>query len=265
MQENNTRLVDESLIYEPVKNTFLLSWEWMKLNKQFIAMTLGIYVLFNLVGISFVATMFAIVMQIYIGRIFYESMDISTYVDAIKKSNAEKLLSKNIAPAIGGYLGWIVLMTMVMLVVVVFVSSTYDISTLDLQSLKTVQDIEANIDILIPFFIAMSIPALVIMLVLLYIKPLVDANIVMSHTFKEGFLAVFTSFSADLWRKSLRGDYFYYVSKLGIVMMLMMFPFALLVSVIGINILTYIIMFVLLYISNIIMTVASMMLKRMVE
>jgi len=265
MQKTNTRLVDEALIYDPVKNTFLLGWEWIVINKEFTAMALGIYILFNIVGISFLATIVAIMLQIYIGRIFYTSSSITTFIDTIKASNQEKLFKETVSPAIGAYLGWTALMFLVGLLVVLFVSSMQDLSTLQLETLQHSEDIEANMKIIEPLLMALGVPFLLMMLVLLYIKPLVEANITMSHTFKEGFLAVFSSFSFALWRKAMRRDYLSYVVKLDFILMVMLLPIVFIVSLIGLNILTYIMIFVFLYMVNIMMAIGSMMLRRMVE
>ena len=265
MQENTTRLVDEALIYEPVKNTFLLGWEWIVINKEFTAMALGIYILFNMVGVSFLATIFTIMLQIYIGRIFYTSGNITTFIDTIKASNREKFLKETVAPAMGAYLGWTVLMFLVGLIVVLFISTVQDLSTLQLETLQSAEDIEANMKIIEPLLMALGIPSLLMMLLLLYIKPLVEANITMSHTFKEGFLAVFSSFSFDLWRKVMRSDYFIYVLKLDFILMVMFLPIVFVVSLIGLNILTYSMILVFLYMVNIMMAIGSMMLRRMVE
>ena len=262
MQENNNRLVDEALVYEPVKNTFLLGWEWIILNKPFTAMALGIYILFNIVGVSFLATVFAIVIHIYVGRIFYTSNNITTFVDTIKGATREKLLKDTLAPALGAYLGWTLLMFISGLVLLLLVLNIHDISVLNLQ---TPEDIEANMEILKPLLMGFSIPLFSIMLLLLYVKPLVEANITFSHTFKEGFSAVFTIFSLVLWRKVMRSDYFFYVLKLNFLLILMMLPIGFLVNVIGLNLLTYMMIFILLYVVNIIMAMASMMLRRIVE
>lgn len=261
MQTNNRRLVDEALEYEAVKNTFLLGWEWIALNKSFTAMALGIYVIFNIFGVSFLATIFAIMIHIYMGRIFYTSNNIGMYVDAIKTSDTEKLLKGTFPPALGAYLGWTLLMLILGFMVLLFVSSMHDLSTLNVQ---TAEDIEANIETLKPLLLAFAMPFSFLMLILLYIKPLVESNITVSKTFKEGFLAVFSTFSFALWRKSLRRDYFFYVLQLDVLLLIILLPIGFLVSLLGLNMVTYILVFIGLYLVNIFMAIASMMLRRMV-
>ena len=265
MQRNNKRLVDEALTYEPVRNTFLLGWEWISINKAFTAMALGIYILFNILGVSFLATVFAITLQIYIGRIFYASNNITSYIEQIKESTREKLLKDTLIPSFGAYLGWTLLTFIVGFLILLFILNTNDISTLNLEALQTPEAIEANMETLKPLLMAFAMPLFFLILLVLYIKPLVESNITLSRTFKEGFSAVFTAFSLDLWRKAMRRDYFFYVLKLDILLIGMMLPVAFLLSLIGLNLLTYILIFILLYIINIITAIASMLLRRMVE
>ena len=265
MQENNRHLVDEALTYEPIRNTFLLGWEWISINKEFTAMALGIYILFNILGVSFLGTVFAIIIQIYIGRIFYTSNDITSYVDTIKQSTREKLLKDTLAPSFGAYLGWTFLTFIIGLLVLLFILNIHDLSSLNVEALQTSEAIEANMELLKPLLMAFSMPLSFLILLVLYIKPLVDANITLSRTFKEGFSSVFTTFSLELWRKAMRSDYLFYVLKLYMLLIGMMLPIGFLLSLIGLNLLTYILIFILLYIINIIMAIASMLLRRMVE
>ena len=265
MYTNNKSLVDEALIYEPIKNTFLLGWEWITVNKAFTATALGIYILFNLLGVSFLATIFTIMIQIYIGKIFYGSIGITEFVESIKTSTREKLVKDSFFPAFGAYLGWTLLMFIIAVLLLLLVLNQQDISALELSNLQTPEAIEANIDILKPILFSLAMPSFVLMLIVLYIKPLVEANIIMSQTFKEGFSAVFTIFSFELWKKAMRSDYFTYVLKLNLILIVLSLPLGLLVTLMGLNILTYIVVFVFLYVINIIMAIGSMMLRRMIE
>jgi len=111
-----------------------------------------------------------------------------------------------------------------------------------------------------------GIPLLLVLLVFSYVQPLVQSNIVMANNFKEGFLAVFTVFSANVWRSAMQGSYFKYISVYGIIILLSMVLFAFLFSVFAtIPILNIFILIVFVYIFSIMMAVSAVMARRIVE
>ncbi len=68
MYENNNRLlVDEAIAFEPIKNTFRLGWEFVKLNQQFTITAMIIFILLNLlVTIQVVSFIFMVLSAIFV-------------------------------------------------------------------------------------------------------------------------------------------------------------------------------------------------------
>ena len=270
MYENNTQnsdrwLIDEALSSEPIKNTFRLGWEFITLNPTFTLTAIVILIVLNLLGTIPVASLifmvlsavFSLVIQIHVGKTFYGSENIKNYIHEIKESSVDKLLTRHVATAFGAYMGWVLLL-LLFLILFGFVGSSMGI--LNEQMNQT--DIANAV-------ITLGIPMLIIALLLSYVQPLVQANIIMANNFQEGFKAVFTLFSADVWRLAFHSSYFKYVAGFGLVVILVIFFFAFIIGVLtnltGLIMLGNILMVILMYISMLIMAVGSMMAKRLVE
>jgi len=258
IQNNETRLIDEALASEPVKNTFRLGWEFIKLNKTFTLTAMIIFIVLNIFGMIPVASfifmfllgIFALVIQIHIGKIFYESKDIKNYIIEIKESSLDKLLTEHVATAFGAYMGWFVLA----LVLMFFFSAIAS-------SIGIVNELNG--------LVILSIPILIVALFISYIQPLVQANVIMANGVKEGFKAVFTLFSTHLWGLAFQSSYFKYVAIFGLISILLLFLSSFIVGLVtnlsGMPIIANVLMLILMYIFMIIMAVGSMMAKRIVE
>ena len=132
MQENNTRLIDEALGSEPLKNTFRLAWEFVSLNPKFILTVMGIFIVLNILGslpvLSLVfmvmAGTFGISFQIYVGRTFYGTQDIESYVKEIKESRIDEMLTRHLGAAFGSYIGFILLLILFSFIVAIMLNSS---------------------------------------------------------------------------------------------------------------------------------------------
>lgn len=263
MQKNNLRLIDEAISFEPIKNTFRLGWEFIILNKQFTLTLISVLILLTLLGyipvigfiFSLFSSAFALAIQIYVGRLVYETENIETFVSEINSAQGETLIQRYFAPAMGAYMGWMVLgIALVMIMGLMLKGMSISESTLN------------NSAELISVLSTVGLPLLLVVLLFSYVQPLVQANIIMANNFKEGFFAVMTIFSADVWRKSMQGAYFNYMVKLGILVLAMGFLFGFLFALVAvIPILNILVMLLFVYVFMIIMSVAAMMAKRLVE
>jgi hypothetical protein len=264
-QNSDTRLVDEALASEPIKNTFRLGWEFIVLNQKFTLTAMVIFVVLNLFGMIPIASLifmvlsavFGLVIQIHVGKTFYESQDIKSYINEIKESSIDKLLTQHVATAFGAYMGWVALLLLLILLFG-FVGGSMGIINEHMN--------EAD------FFnalVKLGLPMLLIVLILSYVQPLVQANIIMANGLQEGFKAVFTLFSTDIWGKALQSSYFKYVAGFGLAIILLLFFFAFIVGMLtavsGLTIVGNILMVLLMYIFMLIMAVGSIMAKRTVE
>lgn len=263
MQENNMRLIDEAISFEPIKNTFRLGWEFIIVNKQFTLTLITVLILLTLLGFlpvvgfifSLFSSAFALAVQIYIGRLVYETDNIETFVSEIKTAKGEALIQRYFAPAMGAYMGWMLLAVGVITLMGLMLGGIgINESTLN------------NSAELIATLSTIGLPVLIIVLLLSYVQPLVQSNIIMANTFKEGFFAVMTLFSADVWRKAMQGVYFNYMAKLGLLVLALSFLFGVLFAFFAvIPILNILLMLLFVYLFMIIMSVAAMMAKRLVE
>ena len=265
IQMNEKQLIDEALALEPIKNTFRLGWEFVVLNRQFTLTAMLFFIVLNLFGtipilaliFMVFSTVFTLVIQIYVGQTLYYSENIKSYITKIENSRLDNSLTAYIAPAFGAYMGWISLGIMF-----VFLFS------LTAGTMGLISENMNESDLLNLIF-QLGLPLLLIFLIFSYVQPLVQANIIMSKSFREGFRAVFTLFSIDLWRKSFQKAYFSYVAIFGTLLMAMillaLFILGTLGSLIGLSFLMNILLLGLMYIFMIMMAVGSVMAKRIIE
>lgn len=260
MHENNTALLDEALYEEPVKNTFRLSWEFISLNRQFTFTAMSLLLLLNILSLFLgvlamvVSGIFSLTIQIYVAKLIYSSQDIGSFIEESKKSKVESAVSQNASVASGAYLGWITLL-IIFLVVLVFTLKTMG---LPLENVKTMDDFQ-------PIINAIIFPLIILLLLLTYIHPLVQANINMAKDFREGFLAVFTVFSLTMWRESFQSKYPKYILSLMGIVLVGAFILAFIISIPGINLLASFIVVVVMYMYMVMISIAAMMGKRMIE
>ncbi len=260
MQENNMRLIDEAISFEPVKNTFRLGWEFITLNKKFTMSAIVVLLVLSLLGsiplvgfiFSVFSSAFALAVQIYAGRLVYETDHIETFVDDVHQIDGQKLIERHFAPALGAYMGWMVMALLFIGLVSLFLGSTNMSAT--------------NNTELIALLSTVGIPLLIVILIFSYVQPLVQSNIVMSNDFKEGFLAVFTILSANVWRRAMQGSYFRYISVYGLIVLVAMFLFGFIFAIFSaIPILNIFILIVFVYVFSIMMTVSAVIARRIVE
>ena len=270
MQENTQqnrdfRLIDEALASEAIKNSFRLGWEFITLNQKFTLTAIVIFVLLNILGMipmialifMVLSAVFGLALQIHIGRTFYLTNSIQTYIDEIEDSSLEAVLNRYSATAFGAYMGWVLLLV-IFLVLFSVVGGSMGILNENMN----------ESDFLNALFL-LGFPLMLVALILSYVHPLVQANIIMANSFKEGFRAVFTIFSINLWRLSLQKSYFKYVAIFGTVIILLLFIFAFFIGLIttltGLAIVGNILLMVCMYVFMIMMSVGSMMAKRIVD
>lgn len=263
MHESQTRLIDEAIADEPIKNTFRLGWEFITLNKTFTFSIISLLVILSLLGqlpvvgfiFMFLFSVLSLAVQIYAGRLVYESDHIESFVHEVKVAKGEKALQRYFAPAVGAYSGWLLLGIALVLVLSLFIGS-----------MGVNESMINNNAALIALLAKVAIPVLLVALVFSYVQPLVQANIVMSNSFKEGFFAVMTLFSAQVWSDAFQARYFNYMALLGLIVLLVSFLFGFLFTFFGaIPIINIIVVMLFVYMFMIIMSVAAMMARRIVE
>jgi len=259
MEVEKRRLIDEVLEDEPIKNSFRIAWEFVVLNKNltFTAMSMLLFLNIASLFLGFLATVLAGVMsvaiQIYVGRLFYESENINTFVEKTKKAKFETILSSNIFTALGAYLGTITLLFGTIFLMAFTVQSMgINLETLQLEELLEIIS-------------KLIIPIGVVALLVSYLHPLVQSNIALSTTFKEAYRAVFTIFSPSLWSRAFQGAYFKYVSLFILIIASILFLLSLLLVLPGINLLANFIVIVVMYLYMIVVAVASMVARRVTE
>lgn len=260
-QNSDIRLIDEALSSQPIKNTFRLGWEFIKLNQQFNISMIIIFIVLELFAtipkfsllFTLLSAVFSLLIQIYVGKIFYKSRDIKEYIDAIEDSTIDKLLKKDIGTAFGAYLGWMVL-TIFLILLFGFIGRSLGIINLYMSQ----SDMVDILPIIAPIIIFIT-----------YIQFLVQANIILLNSFKEGFKEVFRLFSPSLWHLAFQSSYFKYVALLGLVIISSFLLFSFIIGIItafsGLAIIGNILMVILIYIFMIIISIGFMMARRVVE
>jgi len=265
MENSERRLIDEALETQPIKNTFRLAWEFITLNRNFTFTLMGVFIALHLLGMIPIlalvfmvfAGVFGLAIQIYIGKIFYQTADIHSYLDKIEKSKIDMVSYTSIAPAFGAYIGGLVFLFLMAFLFGVVANS-----------MGLIHEGMSESD-LIKMIASLGMPMILTLLVLLYLQPLVQANIILAKNFNEGFKAVFTIFSPNLWRDAFHKAYFSYVVILGIIVLSTIFIVATFLNVIasmsGLGLFLHILLLGCLYVFMVIMAVGSVMAKRIVE
>jgi len=265
MQENNRRLIDEAIEGEPVKNSFRLLREFIMLNKTFTLTAIGIFILLNVLGsIPVIALIFAVLagiygisLQIHAGRTLYGTESIDTFLAEIESSKINEVLSRHVSTASGVYVGWMLLM-MLLLLILGF--------ALSFSGAVTQKMDEAAVLMALTQF---SGPIILIALLFSYVQPLVHSNILLANSFGEGLKAVFTLFSKDVWRSAMQKVYFVYIAKIGIVVGILLVVIVgittTVVTIPGVGLIFMILILALMYLLMIYMSFVSMMARRMVE
>jgi len=210
--------------------------------------------------------------QIYISKLIYETENINTFIDEIQKSKLENIFSKHIFVAMGAYLGTIFLFLMLSFLISFVIKSMgidlvsvlayfFDFNT-DTLGVELQQVTPSEVTQFLQVFV---FPLFIGFLWMSYIHPLVESNIARSSNFKEGYRAIFTFFSLNLWKKALQANYFKYIFSLLFIVVLGLLFFGVILTIPGINILASFVIVIVMYFYMVIMAIASMMARRMVE
>jgi hypothetical protein len=259
------RLIDEALSSEPIKNTFRLGWEFITLNRKFTLTAVVIFILLNILGmIPFIAlifmvlsAVFGVALQIHMGRVLYVSKDIKEYIEEIHDSTLEAILNRYTATAFGAYMGWI-LMLMLVVILISLVGGTTGLINQNMS--------EAD---LLNLLLLLGFPFIIVALLFSYVHPLVESNIIMAEGFTAGLKAVFSIFSIELWRLSFQKSYFKYISIFGVIMLVILFTGAFLIglftSLTGLAMLGNILLMLLMYFFMVMMSIGAMMARGIVE
>ena len=259
MQEDSRRLIDEAISFEPIKNTFRLSWEFVILNKKFTLTAMSMLLLLNLLTMflgllaMFASGILSMAIQIYISRLIYQTENIETFIAESKESKLETIVSKYSFTAMGAYFGTITLLLIFLALLTLLIQNL----GVDLENIK----LEELVVRLQPF----ALPMVLFTLAISYIYPLVESNIALSRDFKEAYRAVLTLFSPTLWRKTFHREYFRYISLLLLMVGAGMLFFGVLITIPVINIFSGFIIVIVMYLYMVLMSVTSMMARRVVE
>ena len=265
-EREERRLIDEALASEPIKNTFRLSWEFLRLNKQLTLTVMALLLVLSLLGmtIPMVGVIFTVLssalsisMQIYIGRLVYESQDIQQFVSQIKVAKGEHILKAFFSPAMGAYMGWMVL-SLLFLVMIGSIAGAIGVPQINLEESLALQ----NEKEIMEFLSVIAIPTLLLFLLLLLIQPLIQFKIIKAESFNQGFFAVMSFFSLKAWRRAFRWSYLRYIFSIFGIAMLYMVGLFLLMTIPMVNYIAIILGF---YIWMILLSVASVMVERILE
>jgi hypothetical protein len=263
MQENNTRLIDEALGSDPIKNTFRLGWEFVTLNKKFTYISLAIVVGMHLLSrldpsIGFFLMLmygfYMIAVQIEVGRVIHSTQNIETFVADVEAIDVSKVLKGHGERIIGSVIGWslvylgvMVFFVLVGFMIYLFVGNMNEVLALVL------------------------IPTVALLLLVAYLQPLIQAKVALSSNLEESMFAVFSIVKPELRIRAFRKSYFKYVASL--LFVLLAIPFALTTihsiglfsSIVFLNEILSILLPIAVYIATVIMAVGYMMAARMVE
>ena len=265
-EAQNSRLIDEALASEPIKNTFRLSWEFLSLNRQFTLTVMALLLILSLLGMTIpvvgaiftvLSSALSISMQIYIGRLVYESQDIQQFVSEVKIAKGEDILKKFFSPSIGAYMGWMVL-SLLFLVVIGFIAGVIGVPQVNLEETMVLK----NEKEIMEFLSVIAIPTLLLFLLFLLIQPLIQFKIIKADNFNQGFFAVMNFFSLKVWRRAFRWSYIRYVFAVFGIGMLYMIGVFLLMTIPMVNYIAIILGF---YVWMILLSVASVMVERVLE
>ncbi len=260
MQEQRQFLLDEARAEEPIKNTLRLAWEFMVLNKKFTLTAMSLLLLLNIL-IAFLGVLamvisgiFSLAIQIYLSKLVYDAQNIEEFIKETKASKVEVAVAKNALVATGAYWAWIILFLSLFFILVLVIES-YGFS---LDNIKTVEELMLIGQILL-------LPITILAILVSYINPLVQSNIALASDFKGGFWATFSIFSPSLWRNSFKNGYpKYIVMMMGLIFLALLF-LGIFISLPIINILANFIVIVMMYGYMVLISVVSMMGRRIVE
>jgi len=166
--------------------------------------------------------MFAILF--FVGKTFYQAHTMNEFVEEIRSATLSSVWSRYWNPAMGAYLGWVGIMLIFLIISGIIVNITGGADAL-LSATKSGD----------PMAMFAILPSIIIPLILFalifYVSPLVIANLLKTDNFNDGFKAVFTLFDRDVWHRAFKGEYFKYMTLLGLVLIALMVVVSLVLSI----------------------------------
>ena len=203
-----------------VKQAYSLAWRFFSKNKlaSFLAMAVifGLYMLsvIPLLGmfIAIAAGIALFSVQTYVAKTLISSASDEEYDEKVQGTTVKELLTQHLGIASGGFLGFIVIEIIMMVVMFTLLALTIGIETLTQLSDQTMTP-EQQMQI----FQSVGVIGLLFMLVIMflaYIYPLVLGKVYTSQNFGEAFTSIFTMFSPAVWKASFNGQYFFMIMML---------------------------------------------------
>jgi len=219
MEETRTpKIVDQALAH-PIKYTLMLTKEVFVLNKGLLLGFAAIITLFAflsaipIIGFlpSILSGVLMFALQIFVGKTFYQANTMDEFVNKIRSATLMDIWNKYWKPATGAYLGWAGVMLILIIISGLIISITGNVDSL------VAATSSGDLTVLFAALPGMIIP-LMLFAMIFYVSPLVMANIFKAENFNDAFMAVFTLFSAEVWRRAFNVNYFNYITLLGLVL-----------------------------------------------
>jgi len=260
MHNEKRKLLDEALSHEAIKNTFRLSWEFMVLNRKFTLTAMSMLLLINILSpflgllSMLLSGVFLMAIQLYIAKSIYGAKSMGEFVAQTQKAKIEKAVEENLLVAFGAYLGETVLLFLFLFLFSMLIQTL----GFELEKVKKVED-------LVVILKAVAFPLMILLLYVSYMRPLVLAKISMATSLQEGFRAMLTLFSFSLWRSTLGTGYFYYMSRLLVLIFMGATFLGILLTIPFMSFLAGFIIIAMLYIYSVIFSISAMMGRRVVE
>jgi hypothetical protein len=203
-----------------VKQAYSLAWRFFNKNKlaSFLAMAIifGLYMLsiIPLLGmfIAIAAGISLFSLQTYVAKTLISSKSDEEYDEKVQNSTVKEMLTEYLGIASGGFLGFVVIE--IIMLVVMFTLLTLSIG---IESLTQFSDQTMTPEQQMQILQSVGVVGLIFMLVVMflaYIYPLVLGKVYTSENFGEAFSAIFTMFSPTVWKASLNGQYFFMIMML---------------------------------------------------
>ena len=213
--------IADQALKNPVKYTFMLTKEIFTLNKGLFLGIAAIVILLTLLSVVPIVGLVASILSgillfgllFFVGGYFYRSKTMDEFVGTIRSMTIANLFRNYLKPSLGAYVGWVILVLPVMLIfglIVGLIRQSILIGTIPNGDSTT-----------LPATLSAVILPLIIIAFVLYIMPLVIANMIKRDNFVDAFKAVFTVFSKDVWRRAFTKAYFKYMGLIGFWLLLL--------------------------------------------
>ena len=150
--------------------------------------------------------------QAYVAKSLMHAQSDEEYDAKVESTDVKSLLMENLNIGAGGFLGFIVI-EIIMLVLMFTVFAM----TIGLEALSTLNSAEMTPEQQMELFQGIGVIGVimgVVFLFLAYIYPIVLGKVYTSDNFGEAFSAIFSMFSPAVWKASFNGQYFLMVTML---------------------------------------------------